>query len=394
MARRRSRKKERLELVTRILWGAAAFLLAAVLVLGIRNLFGKLAGPKRVAATEAAAGRPAGPGGDAVPIGPSRTAAPETEEEAPAETEEPETSAAAADRYAGVSYTYPMPGTVLTDINLRKNPEPGAPIIRVAAEGEKLEVLSRTESGYYEVKTDEGSGYVLPKYLIPDQYIAADSPFAGAEATLSGIDPEKPMVALTFDDGPGGETTARILSALEKAGGKATFFMMGFNVTGENNELVLRMIEDGCELGNHTYNHENLEKLDAAGVRTVVRRCDYMVEETCGQAPSVMRPPYGDENEKTMSSLKALGHGAILWSIDTLDWEHKNPDRTYNEIMTKVQDGDIILMHDVYPTTADAAERVIPALKERGFQLVTVSQLAAARGTRIEPGVVYKEFWK
>ena len=393
MAKRRNRRKEELRHLSWLLWCVVALLIAIMLILGLRNRLAGRADDEKRAQSESAAGRAAGPGSDDVRIGPSRTPSAKAEEEEPSETESG-SEAETGEKPAGFSYSYPAAGRVLTAINLRKGPSPEASVIRVAAEEEELTILSRTENGYYEVETPEGSGYVLPKYVIPDQYIQADSSFAGAAPSMEGIDPEKPMVCLTFDDGPGGETTARILTALEKAGGRATFFMMGFNVTGENNALVIRMIEDGCELGNHTYNHDNLQKLDMAGIRTAVRRCDYMVEETSGQAPSVMRPPYGNEDENTMSGLKSLGMGAILWSIDTLDWEHKNPDRTYEEVMSKVQDGDIILMHDVYPTTADAAERVIPALKERGFQLVTVSQMAAARGGRIEPGEVYREFWK
>lgn len=204
------------------------------------------------------------------------------------------------------------------------------------------------------------------------------------------IDPNRPMVALTYDDGPNAPVTNRILNSLEAVGGRATFFVVGSNVHGRNATIMKRAFDMGCEIGNHTYRHENLTKLSAEAIKSTISSTDQKVIEVTGTSPSLVRPPYGAKNA---SVLNTIGKPAILWSIDTLDWKTKNASSTINAVLNHVKDGDVILMHDIYGPTADASETIIPELVKRGYQLVTVTELASYRGG-LHTGKSYGAFRK
>ena len=204
------------------------------------------------------------------------------------------------------------------------------------------------------------------------------------------IDPNRPMVALTYDDGPNAPVTNRILNSLEAVGGRATFFVVGSNVHGRNATIMKRAFDMGCEIGNHTYKHENLTKLSAEAIKSTISSTDQKVIEVTGTSPSLVRPPYGAKNA---SVLNTIGKPAILWSIDTLDWKTKNASSTINAVLNHVKDGDVILMHDIYGPTADASETIIPELVKRGYQLVTVTELASYRGG-LHTGKSYGAFRK
>lgn len=200
------------------------------------------------------------------------------------------------------------------------------------------------------------------------------------------IDPEKPMVALTFDDGPG-EGTERILDTLEKYGARATFFVMGENA--ENMKDVLkRQYEAGCEIGNHSYSHLSTEKLKKSRISAEFAKTDKIIKEITGSEAALVRPPFGRGDKKTSA---AVNRPVILWSLDTLDWEVQDADKICRTVFSSVHDGDIILMHDIFPSTAYACERLIPGLINRGFQLVTVGELMECRGIELLPGEVYND---
>lgn len=207
------------------------------------------------------------------------------------------------------------------------------------------------------------------------------------------VDASKPMVALTFDDGPSPHT-ARLLNCLEKYGAKATFFMVGYSVPNYKG-TVKRMAKLGCELGSHSYDHPAFSKLSYSGIRSQVTRTNQVIHEAAGAYPTVFRLPYGD-GASNASVLSALGLPSICWSLDTRDWANTgNPQHTVNEVLNNVKDGDIVLMHDLHSSTVTAAETIIPALKKRGFQMVTVSQLAKYRGkTTLKSGKSYYNFRK
>lgn len=206
----------------------------------------------------------------------------------------------------------------------------------------------------------------------------------------SSIDPSKPMVALTFDDGPRTAVTSRILDSLEANGARATFFMLGSNVNA-NAGVIKRMVEQGCEVANHTHDHKYISKLSADGIVSQVGSTNQKIQAVCGVSPVLMRPPGGYIDAHSLSVLGSMGMPAIMWSIDTRDWQHRNAQRTIDTVLSQVKDGDVILMHDIYATTADAAVVLIPELTARGYQLVTVSELASYRGGAA-PGHKYSQF--
>lgn len=212
-----------------------------------------------------------------------------------------------------------------------------------------------------------------------------------AEPVVShGIDPSRPMIALTFDDGPKTSVTSRILDSLQANGGRATFFMLGSNVNA-NAGVIKRMVDQGCEVANHTHDHKYLTKIGAEGIVSQVGSTNQKIQAVCGVSPVLMRPPGGYIDGASLNVLGSMGMPAIMWSIDTRDWQHRNAQRTIDTVLSQVKDGDIILMHDIYSTTADAAAVLIPELTARGYQLVTVSELAAYRGG-IAPGHKYSQF--
>lgn len=203
----------------------------------------------------------------------------------------------------------------------------------------------------------------------------------------SSIDPKKPMVALTFDDGPG-KRTGELLAQLEKYNAHATFFMLGQNVS-RYPDVVKKMKEIGCELGNHSYSHKNLAKASVAGITDEVGKTNTNIAQIAGEGATVMRPPYGAISD----TLKAtVGMPMILWNIDTLDWKTRNAQKTIETTMNNVDDGDIILLHDIHTESVDAALKLIPMLEKVGYQLVTVSELAAAKGVTLENGGRYTDF--
>lgn len=203
----------------------------------------------------------------------------------------------------------------------------------------------------------------------------------------SAVDPSRPMAALTFDDGPG-PRTGEILEELAKYNAHATFFMLGQKVPSYANE-VARMKEIGCELGNHSYDHADLSKGDQAKIQSEVGQTNDNIKNITGEGATVMRPPYGAISEMMKTS---VGMPMILWNIDTLDWKTRNAQATIDTVMGTVKDGDVILMHDIHTESVDAALQLIPKLIDAGYQLVTVSEMAAAKGVPLHNGGSYTNF--
>lgn len=208
----------------------------------------------------------------------------------------------------------------------------------------------------------------------------------------SSIDPSRPMMALTFDDGPG-PRTMELLNVLEQYDSKATFFMTGTGL-GNNNvdvEAVVKKMEDiGCQLGNHTMSHPQLSKLDAAGIQREVGGVNSLLSGIVGHGATILRPPYGAKND-TVRANAGLPLG--MWSVDTRDWESRNAQKTIDAIMNSAGDGDIVLMHDIHTESIDAAIAAIPMLIEKGYQLVTIEEMAEARGTALQNGGEYYSFY-
>jgi peptidoglycan/xylan/chitin deacetylase (PgdA/CDA1 family) len=203
------------------------------------------------------------------------------------------------------------------------------------------------------------------------------------------IDPSRPMVALTFDDGPYAPVGNRIMDSLAQYGGKATFFVVG-NRCASYAEEMQRMVAEGHEIGNHTYSHKYLDKLGASEIQSQIQRGNEAIQAVAGVPAVIVRLPGGNKNATVLANVNAP---MIMWSIDTLDWKLKNAQTTIDAVLGKVRDGDIVLMHELYSSTGDAAMQIIPALVERGYQLVTVSELAQYRGG-LESGKLYFNFYQ
>ena len=199
------------------------------------------------------------------------------------------------------------------------------------------------------------------------------------------IDPSKPMIALTFDDGPYAPVGNRIMDSLEKYNGRATFFVVG-NRVAEYQTEIKRMHDNGHEIANHTYGHKYLNKLGADEIRSQVELCNQAVAAVTGESPRLVRLPGGNKHDTVLGN---VNYPMIMWNIDTLDWKTKNADKTVQAVIGKVKDGDIVLMHELYTASGDAAVRIIPTLTEQGFQLVTVSELIRFRGGVKNGGVYY-----
>jgi peptidoglycan/xylan/chitin deacetylase (PgdA/CDA1 family) len=206
------------------------------------------------------------------------------------------------------------------------------------------------------------------------------------EEAVRQIDPDKPMVALTFDDGPLSSTTGSILDTLKEHDSVATFFVIG-NRAHHNAELLKRMVSEGHEIGNHSFNHKRLTTLSPEELQYQIERTQIAVKTVTGVEPLIMRPTYGSYNNQLEQN---AGMPMIMWSVDTRDWESRDVESIIQQVMDHVQDGDIILMHDIYVPTAEAVKAVVPELISRGFQLVTVSELLAAKGISLEAGKVYR----
>ena len=198
----------------------------------------------------------------------------------------------------------------------------------------------------------------------------------------------KTRIALTFDDGPG-EYTDELLDCLEENNAHATFFMLGQNV-GSWESTVQRMADIGCEIGSHSWDHPNLYDLSMDSVAKEFSDTDAALEKACGQKASVARAPYGNWSDDIIST---VGKPFFTWSLDSLDWSYLDVNKDYDAVMNgDLTDGSIILMHDIHEPSVQAAIKMIPELVQKGYKLMTVSELAAAKGVALQ-NANYSDFW-
>lgn len=199
------------------------------------------------------------------------------------------------------------------------------------------------------------------------------------------IDPSKDMVAITFDDGPNDSSTMEILDVFEQNYAVATFFCLGEHVD-QYPDVCKREKELGMEVASHSYSHENtLTSLGDEQLDQIVSKGVEAIKNATGSAPTLLRPPYGNNDARVRAVLKNYGLTCMYWSLDTEDWKTMNADATYEQVM-KAVDGDVVLLHDIHQYNVGAVQRFVPDLEAAGFQLVTVSELYEARGETLEPG--------
>ena len=203
------------------------------------------------------------------------------------------------------------------------------------------------------------------------------------------INPKKPIVALTFDDGPS-ECTTKILNTLQQYEGRVSFFVLG-KEAAENESKINRALNMGCEIICHSWDHPDFTKISSGKIKKQIINTIIEIAKITNGASLMFRPPYGYINKKVEKVALKLGLAIILWSLDPRDWESRDAEAVYNHIMKNIKDGDIVLCHDVHDSTAQAMNRLIPELTEQGYQLVTVSELLIHKYGEIEPGRIYEK---
>lgn len=211
-------------------------------------------------------------------------------------------------------------------------------------------------------------------------------PALGVSAASAGAAPVK-YAALTFDDGPWPGTTRKLLDGLKERGAKATFFVIGRQV-GYRPELILRMEAEGHQIGLHTWDHVALRGMGREEILRQLELSRDVLELLTGRRDFMLRPPYGFVDETVSACAQAP---IICWSLDTEDWRDENVERVVKSVLSSVEDGDIILMHDIFSSSVTAALECVDQLQAQGFELVTVEELLALRGVTPEAGQVYRK---
>lgn len=190
-------------------------------------------------------------------------------------------------------------------------------------------------------------------------------------------------IALTFDDGPSSKNTPKLLDILAKEEVPVTFFVLGTQAKAFP-KIVARAAEEGHEIASHTWKHANLTTLSGKALKKDLNDSNKAISKAIGTAPHLVRPPYGATNSDVSKAAKAQGLALVMWDIDTLDWQHRDPKKTLKNAKD-AKAGSIVLMHDIHSTTVEAVPKVIKALRKEGFTFVTVSQLVG----ETKPGESY-----
>lgn len=281
----------------------------------------------------------------------------------------------------------------LATVNVRDCDSIHAKKIGTLNYGDSVNRIEIGKNGWSKIKYNKNIAYVSSEYLSKDKPKPIEHHDVEIEIDNNRkIDPNKPMVALTFDDGPNPISTPRILDILEKHKVVATFFDLGINMKNYP-DITKREKAIGCEVGSHTYAHKNLNNLSEKEIQDDINSAASVYENTLGEKLKLVRPPYGNANSKVKATLD--DYALINWDVDTLDWKNKNADSILKEIRNyKNLDGRVILMHSIYGSTADAVEKLVPELINKGYQLVTVSEMAKYKGCKLQTGNIYYDFIK
>lgn len=262
-----------------------------------------------------------------------------------------------------------------------------AQLVRLNRQGERLNTQTKTEASVD--NSAENSKKAGESKKAKGTEAPQETQAPAVEHIRKDLDPDKPMVALTFDDGPYAPVGNRIMDCAEQYGGRVTFYVVGNRVNSYKSEIQ-RMYANGHEIGNHTQDHKYLQKLGAQEIRQQVEACNQAVAAITGEAPKTVRLPGGGKNSTVLAN---ISQPIVLWDVDTLDWKTRNAASSVQTVLNQVKDGSVVLMHELYNASGDAAVTIIPALVERGYQLVTVSELAQFRGG-LAGGTVYYSFHK
>jgi len=197
---------------------------------------------------------------------------------------------------------------------------------------------------------------------------------------------EEKYIALTFDDGPHPDTTPQLLDGLKDRGAKATFFVVG-TMAEKNREILVRMQREGHQVGNHTYEHVSLGSEDAADAVESIQRNDALLRGILDEGCYWVRPPWGYITKEVQREIHVP---MVYWSVDTQDWLILDTEQIVNAALT-AGEGDIVLMHDIYPTTVEAALTFVDIMQERGYTFLTVEELMEKNDVAVTGGTMYRK---
>jgi peptidoglycan/xylan/chitin deacetylase (PgdA/CDA1 family) len=247
-----------------------------------------------------------------------------------------------------------------------------------------------------------GEIHILPtgKYalaLSPDPVLTTESGYRidpdpdrrrGTRGDLPRVDCSKvKCVALTFDDGPV-KGTGALLKILAAHHARATFFVLG-SMVKENPDMLRREVAAGHEIGDHTWDHPQLTILSTAKIRKQIRSTSDIIREVSGVRPRLLRPPYGATSRRVSRIARSFGMTQIIWAVDPQDWKMTTAAPVAKRVVAQTQAGDIVLSHDIRPSTVRAMPRILTSLERRGFTFATVSELLA--GAMTQPGGEYRK---
>ena len=195
---------------------------------------------------------------------------------------------------------------------------------------------------------------------------------SGSVRSQNVSDEVKPVVALTFDDGPNASSTPILLDGLKERKVRATFFLIGENVEKDENEkIVKRMYEEGHLIGNHTYRHVDLSKISGREAEKEIKTTDEAIKKITGHETEFIRPPFGAMPEGEEDPDKIY----VKWTVDSLDWVTKDTEKIVEKVTADTKEGDVILMHDCYGESVEAALQIVDIMEKQGYEFVTADEL-------------------
>lgn len=235
----------------------------------------------------------------------------------------------------------------------------------------------------YKINYDEIETYLKEEYKMDDIVIPVLTP---TKRNLNKYKNKK-LIALTFDDGPS-NNTKYFIKELQKRDALVTFFVVG-NRVKKYEDVLKEAYLTGNQIGSHTYSHKNLLYLNEEEITKEIEKTNEAIYNVIGTKPTIIRVPYGNINKK-IKSISNMNH--ILWNVDTLDWKYKNSNRVYKEIIKHAEDGNIILLHDIFKTSVNGVLKAIDELKKQGYEFVTIDEMVYLKNIKLDKSKTYFNF--
>lgn len=194
------------------------------------------------------------------------------------------------------------------------------------------------------------------------------------EIPIYCVDTSKKQVALSFDAAWGNEQTEGLLETLDKYKVKCTFFLVGDWVE-KFPDSVKQIAAKGHDIGNHSNTHPHMTQMSTSDMSGQIQACNEKIKKITGKTPTLFRAPYGDYNNDVVKSVNGCNMYCVQWDVDSLDWKDPTPEQITKNVVNKIKDGSIILMHNGATNTPEALPMVIEGIKEKGYEIVPISQI-------------------